>query len=134
MSLYGLIPEAVNTYTSSTSLEKHASNYVNEFGRYSYRDIPVKAFPYGVNHLTKDGYSYNIASVEKALCDFLAISKPLKNKKELNSYLFNSLRIDKSIFINLNYQEMIDLAKLYKRKNTKLFVSLLEDYQNGKYH
>ena len=133
LSLYGLIPESVYTYTSATCLERHTFEYSNIFGRYSYHDIPKDAFGYEVNHIEENGYAYNIASKEKALCDLLAIKKPLKNKAELDSYLFDSLRIDIDQFFNLDFDKIINLSRLYKRKNTDLLSKLMEDYKNGKY-
>lgn len=134
LSLYGMIPETVYIYTSATSLEKHTYDYQNMFGRYSYHDIPSDAFSSGVIYYEKNGYSYNIATKEKALCDLLAIKKPLSTKKELLSYLFDSLRIDEEIFMTMDYDKAIEIAKLYKRKNLDLLIKVLKDFKHGKYN
>ena len=81
LSYYGLIPESVYVYTSATTCQRHTYYYENKFGRYSYQDIPKTAFGYDVLYYEADGYSYMIASKEKAICDYLAIREPLKNKK-----------------------------------------------------
>ena len=133
LSSYDIIPESVYTYTSATSLEKHTYEYQNVFGRYSYHDIPNNAFAKDVNHIEKDGYSYNIATKEKALCDLLAIKPPLKNKKELYSYLLDSLRIDLDVLLQMDLDKLIELSKFYNRKNLDLFAKLMEDFKRGKY-
>ena len=125
LSLYGLIPESVYTYTSATCSERHTFEYINKFGRYVFRDIPKNVFPLEIHHFEEGRYSYNIASREKALCDFLAIKKPIKNAKLFYSYLFDSLRIDEDEFKSLDFVKLIDLASLYKRKNLKLLASIL---------
>lgn len=127
LSLYGLIPESVYTYTSATCSERHTFEYINKFGRYVFRDIPKNVFPLEIKHFEEGHYSYNIASREKALCDLLAIKKPLKNRKQFYSFLFESLRVDEDEFKLLDFDKLIELASLYKRKNLKLLAALLND-------
>lgn len=134
LSYYGIIPETVYTYTSATCLEKHTYKYENVFGRYSYHDVPKEAFAKDVMHIEKDGYAYNIASKEKSLCDLLAIRPPLNTKQGLFSYLFDSLRIDEDMFQQMDYDKLIALSKLYKRKNLDLLIKLVGDFKRGKYH
>ena len=120
LSLYGLIPERVVEYTSVTSDTGKKKLYKNYFGTYTYRDIPLAAFPYEVK-LRKEGeYSYWIASPCKALCDKLYSLKPVKNKSELKSLLFDDLRIDEDEFNKLDKEILLDLCPLYKCTNLKL--------------
>ena len=74
-----------------------------------------------------------MASKEKAICDYLYTKKPVKSKKELNSLLFDSLRIDLSLFLELDFDVIIDLCDLYHNTNLKYFKKIAEDYKNGKY-
>lgn len=80
-----------------------------------------------------NGYSYMIATKEKALCDLLYTKKPVKSKKELYSLLFDSLRIDSILFSELNFAAIIELCDLYHKTNLKYFKKIADDYINGKY-
>lgn len=123
LSRYGLIPEAVYEYTSATCEKKKKRFFKNYFGNYSYRDIPVTAFPFGINLIEEKGYSYRIATPEKALCDKLYTLSPVKNKKELEALLFDDLRIDKDEFNKLNKDDIIFLSNKYKSTNIRLLVN-----------
>ena len=80
LSINGLIPEGIyKTYTSATFKKNKKKTYSNYFGDYLYRDVPEGVFRFGVKTVMENGYSYQIASVEKALCDKLYTLKPVKN-------------------------------------------------------
>ena len=102
----------------------------NRFGSFSYRDIPVDAYPYGINIIEEGEYSYMIASKEKALCDKLYELPPVKNQKELEELLFNDMRIDKIEFDNLNRQDIYFIVPKYHTNNLKH----LANYLRRKYH
>ena len=132
MSFYGLIPEAVYTFTNATFGKKKKKQFDNVFGVYTFRDVPDEVYPYGVELKEEKGYSYWIASPEKAVCDMLYKASPMNNLKELKELLFNDLRIDENVFKSLDYDKMIDLSKLYKKKNHKLLISFLnKEKKNG---
>ena len=120
---HGLIPEAVHQYTSASFDKKRAKQYETPFGVFSYRDIPEEAFPYGVQPLIENGYSYRLATPEKALCDELYKLSPCANRAELEQLLFENLRIDQQAFLGLDFTEMEQLASLYQTKNHKLLRS-----------
>jgi len=120
---HGLIPEAVHQYTSASFDKKRAKQYETPFGVFSYRDIPEEAFPYGVQPLIENGYSYRLATPEKALCDELYKLSPCANLAELEQLLFENLRIDRQAFLGLDFTEMEQLASLYHTKNHKLLRS-----------
>ena len=120
LSFYGLIPERVVDYTSVTSNTGKSKTYTNYFGTYTYRDIPIAAYPYGLKFIVEGEYSYWIATPCKALCDKLYTLKPCKNKKELKELLFEDLRIDIEEFNKLDKQLLLDLCPLYKSTNLKL--------------
>lgn len=117
LSTYGLIPETAYTYTSATLNKRHTYSYKNKFGNYSYRDIPNSAFPYGISHKVENGYSYVIASREKALCDLLYTMPSVNSVKRIKQLLFDNLRIDEIEFKNLDMDDLIFLCDLYKNKN-----------------
>ena len=105
LATYGLIPEAVYTFTSATFEKKKAKEYENHYGRFSYRDVPSNAYPFGIVIKEENGYVYRIATPEKALCDKLYIMPPVMSQKELVNLLFDSLRIDQTEFEKLNTED-----------------------------
>lgn len=125
LSVYGLIPEAVYTYTSATFAKKKAKEYENAFGRFSYRDIPVDAYPYGIELREESGYSYRMASPEKALCDKLYIMPPVTSQQEIERMLFDDLRIDKTEFDKLNKEDILQIGEKYHCNNLKYLMKYL---------
>ena len=130
LSYYGLIPEAVYEFTSATTEKKKKKLFNNRFGTFSYRDIPVDAYPYGINIIEEGEYSFMIASKEKALCDKLYELPPVKNQRELIVLLFSDMRIDEVEFDKLNRNEIYFIAPKYHVNNLKHLVN----YLKRKYH
>lgn len=126
LSYYGLIPEAVYTYTSATFKKRKSKQYTNYFGNYTYQDVPSSVFPFEIKIIKEDEYIYKIASPEKALCDKLYSLSPVANKKELIHLLFNDLRIDEQEFNKLNKDILIELCDLYKSTNLKLLKKVVK--------
>ena len=74
LAYYSLIPEAVYNFTSATFEKKKAKIYSTHFGMYTYRDVPSEAYPIGLVLHIENGYGYQIATPEKAICDMLYLS------------------------------------------------------------
>jgi predicted transcriptional regulator of viral defense system len=125
LSYYGLIPEAVYVYTSATFEKKKAKKYETEFGTFTYRDVPSSAYSAEIKLLKEGEYVYKIASPEKALCDKLYAVSTISNQKELQSLLFEDLRIDETEFGKLDKSLLVELAPLYHSTNLKILKSLL---------
>lgn len=126
LAVYSLIPEAVyRTYTSATFNKNKTKQYQNHFGTFTYRDIPADVYPLGVLLHEENGYSYQIASPEKALCDKLYALPPAKNLTELQALLFNDLRVDEQEFWQLDMNSLNELAPLYRASNLKLLSKLI---------
>ncbi len=125
LSHYGLIPEAVYAYTSATFDKKKSKEYNNVFGKYIYRDVPKSCYPFGIKYVEENGYVYQIATPEKALCDKLYSVRPVKSVKELKSLLFCDLRIDESEFDKLNICDLSELCDLYRSNNMKYLKKLI---------
>lgn len=124
--VYSLIPEAVyNTYTSATFDKHKTKKYQNQFGVFTYRDIPTEAYPLGVLIVEENGYSYQIATPEKALCDKLYTISPVSNLTELKELLFDDLRIDEDEFEKLDHNTLETLAPLYHSTNLNLLAKLI---------
>ena len=125
LSHYGLIPEGVREYTSATCGKGKKKQYHNHFGDYYYRDIPTAAFPFETNLVVENGYTYSIATAEKALCDKLYELPPMRNHTELRSLLFDNLRIDEEGLFNLNIATIAALSGLYHSNNVNFLASYL---------
>lgn len=120
LSMYGLIPEAVCTYTSATCCKNKRKEYTNNFGSFTYRDVPADAFPLELYLKDDSGRSYWIAGPEKALCDKLYSLPPARNLAELRSLLFDDMRIDEEDYRNLDPELIRALAPRYHCKNLDL--------------
>lgn len=120
LSFYGLIPERVATITSATFDKKKKKQYNTNFGVFTYRDIPILAYPEEIILKEENKYSYQIATPEKALCDKLYTLTPLNNYSNLENMLFNDLRINEKEFNRLDLNKIEKLSKLYHSSNVDL--------------
>lgn len=125
LSYYGLIPERVSTITCATFDKKKKKEYNTDFGVFTYRDIPVEAYPEEILLKEEESYSFQIATPEKALCDKVYTLSPLYNYSNLEKMLFNDLRIDKEEFNNLNIDKVIKLSNLYHSTNVELLAKYM---------
>ena len=125
LSVYSLIPETVyTTFTSATFKKSKTKIYQNHFGTFIYNDVPESVYSLGVLIKEEGGYTYLIATPEKALCDKLYSLSPVNTIKGLRLLLFEDLRIDESEFWNLNLKELCELAPLYKTTTLNTLVKL----------
>ena len=125
LSYYGLIPEAVSTYTCATYLTHRSKRYSNHFGIYSYRDTAYRAFPFCTRMISENGYCWWIADPEKALCDELYIKPPVYSLKDMEDMLFEDLRIDEEELMKMDPQTVRELSGLYGSSNVRLFARIL---------
>lgn len=117
LSYHGLIPEAVYNFTSATFEKKKKKEFKTPFGTFTYRDVPSAAYPYGIECVSENGYTFQIASPEKALCDELYIQSPVTSQRELKELLFDGLRIDWDLFCKLNMDDILFLDSKYHCTN-----------------
>lgn len=117
---YGLIPEKVTAFTSATFDKKKKKMYENQFGVFLYRDVPSNVYPLGINLIEENGYIYQIATPEKALCDKLYTLSPIKNMSELENVLYNDLRIDIDELNKFNIQDLEEISNSYHSTNVDL--------------
>ena len=127
LSMYSLIPEAIfRTYTSATFRKGKVKQCENAFGVFTYRDVPAAVYHFGVEIREENGYSYQIATPEKALCDKLYTISPVGSVKAMRALLFDDLRVDESDFWQLNLEDIKQLAPLYKSTNHKYLTKLID--------
>ena len=129
LSFYGFIPERVDTVTCATFNKKKKKQYNTDFGVFTYRDVPMLVYPLEIVLVQDGSYSYQIATLEKALCDKLYTLKPLKNYSDLEKMLFDDLRINIEDFNKLNIDKIQKLSVLYHSTNVSLLAKYLRRYK-----
>ena len=130
LSLYGLIPERVETVTCATFGKRKVKQYNTQFGVFTYRDIPKLVYNEEIVLKINDGYSYQIATPEKAICDKLYTLNPLNNYDCLENILYNDLRIDKEELFKLDVEKIEKLSLLYHSTNVSLFAKYMRRFIN----
>ena len=83
------------------------------FGTFKYRDIPKEAYVKELVLHIENGYSFIMASPEKALCDTLYNSAPASNLRELNELLFEEIGIGKRKILKLDADIIFSIADYY---------------------
>lgn len=126
LSYHGLIPEAVYNFMSATFEKKKKKEFKTPFGTFTYRDVPSAAYPYGIECVSENGYTFQIASPEKALCDELYIQSPVTSQRELKELLFDGLRIDWDLFCKLNMDDILFLNSKYHCTNIQKLTKTME--------
>lgn len=126
LAFYGLIPERVNVITCATFNKKKKKRFNTSFGIFTYRDIPNEAYPEEILLKEEKNYSYQIASIEKALCDKLYTLKPLNNYSNLEKMLYSDLRIERNDIKKLDVEKIEKLSNLYHSRNIKLLSKYLK--------
>ncbi len=127
LHVQGLIPEAVyNTFTCATFNKRKTKIHTNYFGTFIYRDVPKEVFHLGVEAFVDGTYSYQVATVEKALCDKLYALSPVSGIEGLRALLFEDLRIDEDGFYKLNKENIVKLAPLYHSTNLNLLIKFIK--------
>ncbi len=130
LSYYGFIPERVETITSASFNKRKKKTYKTNFGTFTYKDVPKKAFPYLINLIEEDGYYYKIAKEEKAICDKIYDEKAISNQKDLLYILENDLRIDIDMITKLDIDLIENLSNYYGSRNVKIFAKLIRRLKN----
>ena len=132
LASHGLIPERVETVTSVTSGRSRA--FDTPVGRFTYRMISMEAFPVGVDRVeTGDGRAFLIATPEKALADVLVADRrgTIGSRRELASYLDESLRIEMGRLKEMDRDLLNELAKSYRSRKVRLLAAFVGSMKKG---
>lgn len=125
LGYYGMIPEAVYTFTSATFEKKKKKRFETPFGTFTYRDVPSGVYPLGLEIIEEGSYAFTIASREKAICDQLYKMDLVTNYEELKNLLFVDLRIDEQELKMINLENLGMLAERYPSTNVKILNNLM---------
>ncbi len=116
LAYYGLIPERVYQVKSMTL--KHSRYFENNLANFLYTQTSADYYSIGVHVEIKDGYSFLIASPEKALCD-LVVSTPNLHprfKGAMYEYLESDLRLDMDAFFKMDVSIVEQVLTCCKKK------------------
>ena len=125
LSFYGLIPERVEVVTCATFNKNKKKTYNTPFGTLIYRDVPERVFSLYVDLIEENGYTFHLATKEKALCDKLYILSPVKNIEQIKNLLLYDLRIDKEELEKLNMDIIKRLSEVYHSTNVSYLYKFL---------
>ena len=117
LSVYGIIPERVTTFTSASFRKNKNKMFHTPLGDYSYQYLPARVYPYGIHREEEQGYPYLLASPEKALCDSLYKVSGITTPRELEALLVEQWRIERSDILNLERACIRIIAPLYRRRS-----------------
>lgn len=118
LQFYGLTPEAV--YQTQSMTIKHARTFETPIGIFAYSNVAREVFPIGLTNITRNGYSFVIATPEKALCDLIAISPQvnLRYLTDAQRYLEEDIRLDMDAFSKMNPDIFREYACVGKKKTS----------------
>ena len=125
LAYYGLIEKKSWPVSCAAYGKRKEKYHETAFGVFTYRDIPKKAFPEELVLHQENGYSFIMASPEKAFCDELYKLSPAANLKELRTLMFDEIGIGKRKIFRLDPVILCQLADLYGCRNLHLLKSFL---------
>ena len=118
LEYYGLIPEAVTTYTSVTT--KRENTFTNSIGVFQYQHIQPSLF-FAYRSLEEQGQSAFIAEPEKALLDTIYLKKIALTAAYLEQWRLQNLE-------NIDVAKLYSYAKIYKQKFVENSTQILANY------
>ena len=126
LSFYGMIPEFAYNVTSATCNKHKDKSFITDICTFYYSDVPAKVFPEEVISMNIQGYKFNIASREKALCDKLYKVPPVTKMNEFEELLLDDIRLDEIILSELNTDIIEHLNGMYRCRNVNMLSKYLK--------
>lgn len=125
LSSYGLLLERPSMITSLTLGDSKL--FETPLGTFEYRAISPEKFKIGIEYrdLGKEG-GYFIASKEKALVDLVYKTPHIKSLEHLRHYLFEEMRMDETIFYQLDFALLQNLAEKYNKTSIRMLLKLCQ--------
>lgn len=117
LKYYGLIRESVRVLRSITT--KRSRVFENSISRFEYINCSEKYYSIGINQKIGNGYSFLIASPEKALCDLIAYTPGVRPRfiNALRIFLEDNIRLDMEAFFRMDIDIFKECAEVGKKKN-----------------
>lgn len=109
LSTYGMIPEVALQVSSITF--KKTKRYRTPLGDFMYRSVPHPYYLRGIRlQTTEQGFSYLIATPEKALMDTLYFTNALRSLRDIRTFILEDLRMDKSSLAELDFLTIDEIS------------------------
>lgn len=125
---YGLIPEYVADITSVCT--KRGKVFDTPLGRFSYQQLPTNYYSLGIRSVKESAtLAYLMASPEKALCDWLALTPNLRiySVKGLTNLLLDDMRMDEDVLQGLDLDLIANIAATeFRPQRLKYLTGFLE--------
>ena len=133
LQAYGFIPEAVHVITCATTGARKSLDYELNNGMFWYRDVPKAVFSLGVKTYEYKGYSYSLATPEKAVCDQLYTIKPYRSVKMMQYLIYEDLRMEEEDMETLDIELLEKISEKYHCTNVKTFIKMLKNERKQLY-
>lgn len=128
LSYYKMIPETVYQITSASFNKQKAKTFTNQFGTFTYNDIPKSVYSDAIIINTDTDNGFIIATKEKAILDMLYKTKPINSITNMEKLLFDDFRLDEDILGSLDYNILKPIGIKYKDKNINLFLLYFKEH------
>lgn len=132
---HGLIPERAEAMTSVTT--GRGRRFVTPIGLFIYHQIPLAAFPIGMDQIQIEGGRFCLMAVpEKALADKIQDDRgtDIRNQDDMQKYLMQNLRIDAENLEKLRTATLAVLARRYGSRKLRLLHKVIAHLQEGGDH
>lgn len=126
LSYYGMIPEYAVNVTSATTGKHKDKRFDTNICSFYYTDVPANVFSKEVVCIRMNNYSFNIATREKAVCDKLYKIPPVTRSDDFEKLLFDDLRLDEDMLLELDRSVISELSDLYKCRNVRMLNTFLK--------
>lgn len=125
LSYHGLVPERVSQVTSVTS--GRPRNFDTPVGTFIFRPVPLNGFHLGMTRVEEGEVSFLLASPERALADKVREDRSarVRTLTDARLYLFEDLRIDKSVFATLDFEKLRRIGEALRSRKALLCAQLL---------
>jgi predicted transcriptional regulator of viral defense system len=121
MNYYGIIPEAVFTIKSASTLK--TQSFKNDLGFFKYSNLKEECF-FGYKLISTENFTFKIANIEKTILDFLYFSHSIETFHDIESLRLNRYLLKEK----LDYNKLLQYAELYKTKQLLKKIKLLKLY------
>lgn len=126
LSFYGIIPEAVFSVTSVTTLK--TNSFENKEGNFIYKNLKSKLF-FGYQLIQAGDFFYKIADIEKAILDFFYLKNTIVSVEDIKSLRFNKFILSQKF----DFKKTYDYAGVFNSKILLKKIQNLKKFLDAKF-
>ncbi len=126
LAYHGMIPERVETVTSVTPIRD--KEFKTPLGKFTYSYLGARKYPHGIEQVWIDSnHPVLMASVEKALCDYMVLNKVpnISDADAAKDFLESDLRIERNNWKRFDPNVLWKLNRFYRSKNIESVMEVL---------